>query len=102
MQMIEMLNRDQLIQLAGLAAGADDQFVMILQDLPETDTPPLLIRDDSKHEINPEVAAVSSGSFVKNSCIDAKGKTPLGKEESIGPNTGRIKSSDALYLNPCN
>jgi hypothetical protein len=42
-QMIEMLNRDQLIQLAGLAAGADDQFVMILQDLPETDTPPLLM-----------------------------------------------------------
>ena len=68
----------------------------------QTDTPPLLMSDESKHEINPEVAAISSAERVKNSCIDAKGKTPLGKEESIGPNTGRIRSSDALHLNPCN
>jgi hypothetical protein len=43
MEMIELLNRDQLIQLAGLAAGADQQFVMIKQNLPEQDTPPILM-----------------------------------------------------------
>jgi hypothetical protein len=35
MEQVVMLNKSQLIQLAGLAAGSDDTFVIVKQKVPE-------------------------------------------------------------------
>jgi hypothetical protein len=52
MEQIQILNRDQLIQLAGLAAGADSQYLLVTQVVPEDITkvmaplltPPLMVQ----------------------------------------------------------
>ena len=41
MKQIVLLNRDQLIQLAGLSAGSDSQYVIIIQEAPDDPTAPV-------------------------------------------------------------
>ena len=71
------------------------------EELIQTHAPAFTIRAETRHATKPSVAAVYSVPSLINSCTAAKGKQPLGKASSIGPNFICAALSVDNRLNPC-